>query len=191
MPRTLVYFLTFFCPAFVFGQVPQDFNTPMGRVVKFKRIDKEFYLQWESDDTLRTLDYPFLVNGADAWLPRLVSENENYLFFRAGCGSPCWIGIFLPLYKNGHPEVIHEYIATDIDNNLVASVNYDSIEIINLRTLQKQYFKPGNCESAFLSYCIDKAYFKDNALYYCWSPKTDINSLERQKRKYEMKNNWH
>jgi hypothetical protein len=137
MLKSILYFLTFFCPLLIFGQVPQAFKTPKGRVIRFRQVGKEFYLQWEVNNKIQTLDYPFLVDGADAWLPRLKSENENYLFFRAGCGNPCWIGIFLPLYKNGQPEIIHEYIAADLSKELVAAVtSADSIEIINLRTLR-------------------------------------------------------
>jgi len=190
MSRLIIYIFILFCPVFIFGQVPVSFKTPNGCVVKFKQIDKEYYLQWESNNTTHTLDYPFQVDGADAWVPRFKSENKKYLFFRAGCGNPCWIGIFLPLYKNGQPVVISEYIAIDIENNLVASVSSDSIEITNLRTLRKQYFKPGNCESAFPGYCITDAYFKDNVLYYNWTATTYINSTNKRKRKYVVKNNW-
>lgn len=184
------FLVIYFCSSLAFGQLPSDFRTPQGYAVKFKQVNNQFYLQWETNDSLRTVDYPFPVGCADARLPKLKSENKNYLVMRAGCGNPCWVGFFLPLNRNARPAIIHEYIAFDLNNHLVASINIDSIEITNLITLKKQCFKPGNCESAFIGYCVDKAYFKNNILYYNWTPQTRMNKSKIIMQKYAVKNSW-
>jgi hypothetical protein len=169
-----------------------DIKTPKGHLIKFKKTDKVFYIQWQTNDSLRTLDYPFDLNGADAWFPRLIDENEDYLLLKAACGNPCWIGIFLPLYKKGIPQIVHEYIAVDLNSDLVASINdTDSIEILNLKTSRRQSFNPGKCESSFPGGCMDTAYFKDNIFYYNWTEDTNKNSKKSKQRQYKLKNNWH
>lgn len=162
-----------------YQNAPTSFKTPKGRQIKFKIIDKYFYVQWDDkNNALQTLDYKFEINGADAWTPRFISENDSYIFLRAGCGNPCWLGIFLPLYKDGRPEIIHEYLTYNLDKHYVAYINFgkDSLEVLNLKTSKKQTFPTDKCVSTFTNYCIDTMYFKDNFLYYKWNADTYINS---------------
>lgn len=169
-----------------------DIKTPNGQTIKFEQTDKALYLKWQSEDSLRTLNYPFPLDAADAWLPKLIAESDKYLFLRAGCGNPCWIGIVLPLFKNGEPKIIHEYIACDLNAELAASVfSSDSIEITNIKSGARQFFSPEKCESEFLGYCIDTAYFKDNMLCYSWTSETYLKSVKRETLRHTLVNNWH
>ncbi len=201
MRYTIIGLFMFFLVGTTFGQTPinntsfnhpDNFITPKGQEVKFVVIGNNYYIQWKQSDTLKTFDYPFnLVEGGNSSFPRLVAENENYVVLRSSCGSPCWVGLFLPLYKGGRAKAVHEYIAFDINAKLVAYVSSsDSIAILNLRTFQKQYFHPGKCESAFLGYCIDTAYFENNSLHYKWATKTVIHSAVTNEKEYKIKNNW-
>lgn len=164
-------------------------KTPSGRTIKFKTVGKYFYVQWDNNHSLQTLDYKFQTDGADAWFPRFKNESDNYIFLRAGCGSPCWIGIFLPLYKDGKPEIINEYLSYDLDKHYVAYFNYDidSMEVFNLLTKKKQTFRTGKCESDFKGSCVDTIYFKDNYLYCKWFPETFINSKKGQTKRVAIK----
>lgn len=160
--------------------VLSDMVTPNGNVIKFKKIGEQSYLQWNRENKLETLDHPFDLNGADAWLPRFVSENDNYLLFRAGCGSPCWTGFFLPLNKNGNIITINEYLAYDLNQNYVAYINYDTdnLEILNIASGKKQSLVIGNCDSAFKGHCIDTIYFKQKKMYYKWNANADFESKQ-------------
>src|SRR5579875_2798509 len=95
-----------------------SFKTPKGHIIKFKKKDSNhFYIQWMNGNILKTLDYEFDLQGADAWLPIFVDESENFLLIKAGCGNPCWIGFFLPLNSNYKYQVIHEYFGYDLKYN--------------------------------------------------------------------------
>lgn len=156
-------------------------STPNGHIIKLGRKGENFYLQWMQDNQLKTLDSAYYsIEEGQAWTPVFVQENEDYIVLQAGCGSPCWIGIFLPLHNNDQPKVINEYLAFNLKSALVASINNDSIEIINLKSSSKNSYYPGKCESAFPGYCIDTSYIKDNKFIYSWTPETYLNSNKRK-----------
>lgn len=156
-----------------------DITTPNGNIIKFKKIGQQCFLQWNREYKLETLDYPFNLNDADAWLPRFVAENNNYLLFRAGCGSPCWTGFFLPLNTNGNVTTISEYLCYDLNQNYVAYINdTNNLEVLNITSGEKQSFITGNCNSAFNGYCIDTIYFKQKKIYYKWNANADFESKQ-------------
>ena len=159
--------------------VLSDMVTPNGNIIKFKKIGNQSFLQWNRENKLVNLDYAFDLNGADAWLPKFVSENDNYLLFRAGCGSPCWTGFFLPLNKNGTVTTISEYLAYDLNQNYVAYINdKNNLEVLNITSGEKQSFITGYCNSAFKGYCIDTIYFKQKKIYYKWNANADFESKQ-------------
>ena len=168
---------------------PDNFTTPNGQRIQFFVKDSAYYMQWKQADSIKTVDYTFdLVEGGNSSFPILVTENKNYVLLRHGCGSPCWNGFFLPLYKEGSSFIINNYLAYDLDKELVAYINdKDSLEIYNLRTSTKQTIYLEKCESAFKGYCIDTAYFQNNYFHYSWTPETYINSNKSQKRKIKLK----
>jgi hypothetical protein len=168
---------------------PDNFITPKGRKIIFVVKNNKYFIQWQQEDSLKTLNYPFdFIEEGNSSFPRFMEENEDYVLLRSGCGNPCWFGIFLPLYKAGQPKIVHEYIAVDLNSDLVASVkSSDSIEVLNLRTFDRQYIYPGKCESAFLGYCIDTAYFKEKYLHYVWTSETYINSNIRENKEFKIK----
>jgi hypothetical protein len=148
-------------------------TTPKGHQIKFIEKNASYFLQWKQGDEMKTLDYSFsTIEEGNGRTPRFVEESRDYIHLRAGCGNPCWIGIFLPLYKQGQPIIINEYMAVDLKNGLVASIRDSNIEIVNLRTSWKRVYNPGICDAAFLGYCIDKAYFENGKLMYSWIPDT-------------------
>ncbi|WP_291098724.1 MULTISPECIES: hypothetical protein [unclassified Flavobacterium] len=158
--------------------VLEDMVTSNGNVIKFKKIGEQSFLQWNRKNKLETLDYPFDLNGADAWLPRFVAENDNYLLFRAGCGSSCWTGFILPLNKNGNVTTISEYLAYDLNQNYVAYLNYDTdnLEVLNIASGEKQSFTTESCDAAFKGYCIDTIYFKQKKICYKWTTNANQDS---------------
>lgn len=155
-----------------------DIKTPNGNIIKFKTIGNQFELQWNCNGKTRVLSETFDLNGSKSWYPKFVDESESYIFLRAGCGSPCWQGFFLPINKQGKEIIIHEYLAVDLHQNYVAYINYDNntLEVLNIKNDKKQSFTIGKCNSAFTGYCIDSIYFEKDKLNYKWIPETYINS---------------
>lgn len=167
-----------------------DVKTALGHIIKYKRTGDSFQVQWFQNGQLKTLTgCEFQVCSADAWIPRFKSENENYLLLKAGCGNPCWMGFFLPLNGDQQPNVIHEYLAYDLDQNYVAQINYDldSIEVLNLKSNKTQRFKTGNCKSAFKGYCFDTMYFDKKCLKYSWDSAVDWSSKTKRIIKLKLK----
>jgi len=160
-------------------------KTPSGRFVNLSREAGNFYVEWLQGNELMKLDSAFNdIERGHAWTPRFIIENENYIVLRAGCGNPCWAGIFLPLYKGGLAKVISEYIAINLDSELVAAIKGDSIEVMNLRSMKNQITYLGKCESAFHGYCIDTAYFEGHKLIYEW--KDSLNSKQIEVRELKI-----
>jgi hypothetical protein len=168
---------------------PGNFTTPNGQEIRFLVKDSKYNVQWRQGDSLKTLNYFFnLAEGGHTSFPSLIAENKNYVLLRSGCGNPCWLGLFLPLYKGGKPQIVNEYIAFDLNSDLVAFIsNTDSIAILNLKKFDKQYFNPGKCESAFPGYCIDTAYFKNNTFYYSWNSETTIRSKKAKIKEFALR----
>ena len=167
---------------------PDNFTTPSGREIKFFVKDSAYYMQWKQAGSMKNVDYSFdLVEGGNVSFPILVSENKNYVLLRHGCGSPCWNGFFLPLYKGGNQFIKNNYLTYDLDKELVAYINdNDSLEIYNLRTSLKQTVFIEKCESAFKGYCIDTAYFQNNYFHYLWTSDAYTKSGNTQKRKVKL-----
>jgi hypothetical protein len=153
------------------------FKTPQGHLIKFKTNGNIFYIKWKGQNGFKTVDYPFDLKGADAWLPCLIAENDNFLVIRAGCGNPCWVGIFLPLKTNSNYHIINEYMGYDLAKGYVAYFNdKEQLEVLNLKTAKTQAFQTEKCVSAFKGYCVDTLYFKNNSVYLQWNTQAGINS---------------
>jgi hypothetical protein len=167
---------------------PDNFTTPNGQEIKFFVKDSTYYAQWKQADSIRTVDYSFdLIEGGNVSFPILVAENKNYILLRHGCGSPCWNGFFLPLYKAGNQFIKNNYLAYDLDKELVAYINdNDSLEIYNLRSGIKQTMFLDKCESVFKGYCIDTAYFENNYFHYSWTSDAHTKSGKNQLRKVKL-----
>jgi hypothetical protein len=165
---------------------PENFTTPSGQEILFLVKDNKYYVQWRQSDSLRTLDYPFdLIENGHVSFPSFVAESKNYILLNSGCGSPCWLGLFLPLDKNASPEIVNEYISFDLNAGVVAHISgADSISILNLKTHSKQFFYPSKCEAVFPGECIDTAYFKDKTFYYAWTSETSFDDKKAKIRKY-------
>jgi len=152
-----------------------NFKTPLNHKIKFKKIGDKAYLQWYCDGELRTYDEPFDLKGADAWLPKFMAENNDYILLKAGCGSPCWNGFFLPLKKSLKLKVIGEYLAFDLHQNYVAKVNYDTdqIEVENIITSKTQSVATEVCEAVTKAVCIDTIYFEPKKIVTKWFREND------------------
>ena len=138
-------------------------QTPRNKIINFKLVNDSCYvLQWGNRNNLRMLDDTFFLNIQESWQPRFISENQDYIVMRSGCGNPCWIGYFLPLDYSIDPIIISEYLDFDLDNDLVAypSKSSNGIEILNIRTKQKELHPLKNCNSAFVGYSVKKYDFK-------------------------------
>ena len=68
------------------------------------------------------------------------------------------------------------YLHYDLENNLVAYINGNAIEIVNLKSRQNEVHGTKDCISAFIGYCIDSLSIKNRLLTYKWIPETKINS---------------
>jgi hypothetical protein len=156
---------------------PSLFKTLKGHLIKFKIKDSSFYIQWKAQNDFKTVTYPFDLRGADAWLPNLIEETDDFLVVRAGCGNPCWVGIFLPLKTNSSYQIINEYMGYDLAKGYVAYFNNkEQLEVLNLKTEKTQAFQTDGCASAFKGYCVDTLYFKNNSVYFKWNAQADFNS---------------
>lgn len=152
-----------------------EVKTPKGNSFRFKTKGTKFLLQWRQGDQFKTLDYTFDTEGADSWLPYLVEENQDFLVVRAGCGSPCWTGFFLPLKNKLSVAIINGYIAYDLYNNYVAYFNKaDDLEVLNLKNGKTQSWETQTCKFLFKNPCIDTLYFRKNSVYYKWHDEEKI-----------------
>lgn len=152
-------------------------KTRSGAIVRLKIVDDStYYIQWGNSTKMKTFPEKFNLEGAEAWIPRLIYENNDYLVMRGGCGNPCWVGYFLPLHEGSKPQMIHEYLGYDLENHLVAYVSDNSIEILNLKTNSIEVHKTKGCVSAFIGYCIDSLSIKNRTLKYKWIPDSRIKS---------------
>lgn len=156
---------------------PDDFVTTNGINVKFPITDSTYNLSWQRFASYDTLNLTLpLILGGHVSFPSLIDENENYLYFGNGCGSPCWNGFFLPLNGNRMAQEVQYPIAYDLDRHTVASIaDMNQIELLNLKTGAKKMIETESCYSAFTGYCIDSAYFDDNTFYYSWDKDASMN----------------
>jgi hypothetical protein len=146
-------------------------TTRRGHNIQLYKTDGHYYLKWQQDNKWMTMkDAFFSMEEGNARYPELVAESDDYVVLRAGCGSPCWVGAFLPLKQGENAMLIHEYITFDLSSRLVAYISgfSDSISILKLPTGQMRSYYTGKCESAFTGYCIDTAFFDGNKLFYNW-----------------------
>ena len=144
-------------------------ETPRSKIINFKLInDSCYFIQWGNRTNLKTLKDTFIMNNHEAWIPRLITESQDYLVMRSSCGNPCWIGYFLPLDNSIEPTIINEYLGFDLENDLVAYPEEDSnaIEILNIKTKQKELHVIRGCNSAFIGYCIDSLVIRNKTLIY-------------------------
>lgn len=156
----------------------QPIRTPLGITIRFKIInDSSFLIQWGHPLNLKTFPDTLKLDVHEAWIPRYIAENKDYIVLRQGCGNPCWVGYFLPLNDSIKEQTIHEYLDFDLSNNLVAWIKGTNvIEIVNLKTKMNEEHKINGCGSSFLGYCIDSLSIKDKTLKYKWFPKTKFDS---------------
>lgn len=163
-------------------------KTPLGVTIEFKLInDSNYIIQWGNPTNLRTLPDTFNLDGHETWIPKFIDENKDYIVLRKGCGNPCWIGYFLPMNNSIKPMSVSEYLGYDLENNLIAYINVNSIEIVDLKTRQTETLKVEGCNSAFLGYCIDSLSIKEKTLSYKWIPETKIESKEGKLRTEKIK----
>jgi len=165
--------------------------TKRGNVIDYKFLSSEQYqLQWgRKGGSLRTFYDTLYCSDPSTRNPLLIQESAKYLLMRYGCGSSCWAGIVLPLYKTARPKRIYYYVATDLKNDLIASIDitenalYPIFIIRNLRTgkVQTVPVKRG-CIAASPHYCLDSATIKNKIFYYKWSAKMDVNKSNPFKR---------
>lgn len=148
----------------------ENFKTPLNRKIQFKKVKNKAFLQWYCEGELQTYKEPFDLNGAQSWIPWFLTENNDYILLKSGCGSPCWIGYFLPLKKSLKLKIINEYLAFDASQNYVAKINYDTdlIEVENITTSKIQPIQTEKCEAVFKAYCIDTIYFKPKEITIKW-----------------------
>ena len=150
-------------------------RTPSGAIIKLQVINDSLYLiQWGDSTHIHTYPQIFYLNGHESWIPKYKDENNNYIVLDEGCGSPCWVGIFLPKADRLSAFEAHEYLGYDLDKFLVAYIkDKNSIEIYNLKTRQIDDHIVNGCVSAFLGYCIDSLKIENGYLTYKWFPNAE------------------
>lgn len=162
-------------------------TTRRGTTIRFIPADSTYSISWTRNKKRNILqDERFRLEGADGWFPRIQDEHKDYIVMSAGCGNPCWYGIFLPLYGTGKARVIGSYLGYDLDQHYVAcfdcSGKSGAIAVLNLKTSRRERFRTGHCRSAFAPYCIDTLYFKGKSLYYRWMPGTAMAGKQTNKK---------
>jgi len=129
--------------------------------------DSHYVIKWGVNNTTMCSADTFDLDGSESRLPKIIAKGNDFILMRQGCGNPCWIGYFLGLTDLNKYVVIHEYLAYDLINNLVAYVDSDSdssIRILNITTGESELHKFRGCNSAFIGYCIASADFVDDRL---------------------------
>lgn len=156
----------------------KDFKTPIGRYIRFKIINKSRYImQWGDSINLRMYPDTFYLDGLSNGIPLFIEENKDYIVMKSGCGSPCWVGYFLPLNNITEPFAAHEYLGYDLNDNLVSFVKDSNvISVYNIKSKQIENHVINGCTSAFIGYCIDSLSIKKKVLKYKWYPDTYMNS---------------
>ena len=156
----------------------RTFKTPLGKTINFKIINDSCYvIQWGNSLNLKTFPDTLKLDGHEAWIPRYITENKDYIVLRQGCGNPCWVGYFLTLNDSINPQYIHEYLDFDLKNNLVVYIkDNENIGIVNIKTGLTEDYKTKKCGSIFPGYCIDIISLKNKTLKYIWYPKTKYGS---------------
>ena len=163
-------------------------KTPLGITIEFKIIEESRYIiQWGNSMNLRTLPDTFNLDGHETWIPKFIDESKDYIVLRKGCGNPCWIGYFLPTNDSIKPVSVNDYLGYNLDDNLIAYINDNSIEVIDLKTRKTETHKMEGCNSAFLGYCIDSLSIKNRTLIYKWIPETLIKSKESKLKTEKIK----
>ena len=154
-----------------------DLKTSNGKLVHLVEKDSITLVQWKIGSQTKNFECPFASYDHEAWQLSVHDENKDYIVLRAGCGNPCWYGLFLPLYENGEPKLIDDYIAYDLNQNYVAYFNEnDSLEVLNLRTFKTEAFKTEKCSPANKTYCIGSVHFKKKEIIIKWIKDGSINS---------------
>lgn len=146
-------------------------RTPSGRHLSFLAAGTTFFIQWHDGTRLRTVPETFWFNSSYATYPIFHSEDSNFILMKAGCGTSCWDGYFLPLHATDSAYRLHNYQLYDTARKLVVYLEnefVDSLDIINLKTGAKAKYKLNvratRCHYPFE--CLDTLYFEQGNLIY-------------------------
>lgn len=164
-----------------------DIKTPAGNIVKYKRTGDTIQIQWFQDGQLKTFsEMNFSVYDAEIWIPRFEGENDDFVILRAGCGSNCWLELFLPLKNGLTARWVDNPLACDLKQNYVAYV-IDSLEILNFKTDKSQKFALDSCTSDVMRYiCIDTIYFGNKTVSYKWDQSAKWDYTPRKARQLKI-----
>lgn len=151
---------------------PTYLTTPKGNIFKFRTNQGLFQLQWNQKGKWKHLEYKFQVRAAKADQPTFVAENDRYVLLKAGCGNTCRIGFFFPLKEGGTANVIDNYLAYDLDQDFVVSINSENnMQVLNLKTHKRETIKTPKYASDLSRYCVDTIYFQKKQLKFKWKSK--------------------
>jgi hypothetical protein len=161
--------------------------------IKLQLIDDFHYVvKWGIDNVTMFSPDTFLLDGNESRLPKFVAKGDDYILLRQGCGSPCWIGYFLGLSEKMKFVPVNEYIAYDLNNNLVAFIDSDSsssISVMEITTGKSSTYKISGCNSAFLGYCIRSAKLVNDKLIIRMVDSDNSNQKKARRISIKLKNN--
>ena len=149
----------------------RGFENEDGSYLKYFCQGENMFIEYGNTNFKRILKDTFYCNEYPS-LPRLWSQNENFICLRFGCGSPYWGSLILPLNENDTVESYMFQYSFDEKRNILIYLDYEEeqekhfIVAKNLKSKQTEaiYFEP--CFNfGFMGNCIDSLNLENGVLY--------------------------
>ena len=170
--------------------LPHDTTLPNGSFVKYAlQNDTSYVVTLGTGQFQRELPARVITSGSD--YPILEKANDYALILEAGCGSPCWNAIVLPLDSNLGATTFEYPLAYDMDNNLVACAVYKQDSIVAVRNFltgkTMAIIDQGSKAVSFLGYRIDTVSLSNKVFYMRWYTEDVFDTADSLRKAAEVR----
>jgi hypothetical protein len=138
--------------------LPGDTILPNGYYIKYELNSLSAYTVHWGNNRIKRSSEPQYILGPPADYLYYECHNDNCIILSAGCGSPCWYIYVLPLDSSRPIKKIWYPFAYDMENNLVAGVEFSGdtiMRITNFETYKDTSLLGKGCGDAWFGSCID------------------------------------
>jgi len=143
-----------------------DTITANGNFLKYHIENKKAMLEYGNQVFRKFLPEEFDCDIADAWVPKLKYNNENFMLLHYGCGSSCWGLIFVPLRNDAKIRRIMYDFAYDSETTDLVYTDNENILVENLASGKIKVVKLPQCDAANMVYCLDSISINKSELKY-------------------------